>query len=314
MASPTKIKRAQQPQVAAAAPNDQEVISSNKLTAIQTASAAKSKLVSTEDSAVQSNASSQVDSFDDVKDELILKYTRELRLGSTNLVHMYKKIEFTNKQDYILHLMESLYAARRADSIVRNTKMAGFPSDKTLADFDPSNLESKISWKTMCSCSFIHDKQGLVLQGNSGTGKTHLSIALGVQACQQGYKVLFYRTSNFIDTLNRAYESNKLEALIKKIDMCDLLILDEFGYIPMNVTGTRLLFEIIAEHIYEKRSLIITTNLPMSEWNQIFSDAHLAQAVVDRVVHHCFLVHHTGESYRLTHSLMAASLSQEEED
>ena len=184
MASPTKIKRAQQPQVAAAAPNDQEVISSNKLTAIQTASAAKSKLVSTEGNAVQSNASSQADIFDDVKDELILKYARELRLGSTNLVHMYKKIEFTNKQDYILHLMESLYAARRADSIVRNTKMAGFPSDKTLADFDPSNLESKISWKTMCSCSFIHDKQGLVLQGNSGTGKTHLAIALGVQACQ----------------------------------------------------------------------------------------------------------------------------------
>lgn len=250
---------------------------------------------------------SQQEAYDPHKDELISDYARRLRLDSGNFLNIYPSVAFTNRQDFVLGLLQEMLKVRTSSSIGRNIKMAGFHDFKTLQAFDPSNIELPpvISWEELCSCNFVNDHENIVMLGNAGTGKTHLATALGIQACQQGHKVLFYRTSTFMETLNQANDNHTLKAFYKRLSRCDLLILDEMGYTKVNINATRLFFDVLSELFYEKRSLIVTTNLSLSQWNQIFEDEHLAQATLDRLIHHCYLIKHEGESYRLTHSIMA---------
>lgn len=254
-----------------------------------------------------STTTSQQEAYDPHKDELISDYARRLRLDSGNFLSIYPSVAFTNRQDFVLGLLQEMLKVRTSSSISRNIKMAGFPDFKTLQAFDPSNIELPpvIKWEELCSCNFVNNHENIVMLGNAGTGKTHLATALGIQACQQGHKVLFYRTSTFMETLNQANDNHTLKTLYKRLSRCDLLILDEMGYTKVNINGTRLFFDVLSELFYEKRSLIVTTNLSLSQWNQIFEDEHLAQATLDRLIHHCYLIKHEGESYRLTHSIMA---------
>lgn len=240
-------------------------------------------------------------------DDIISKLARQLRLDSGNFLKLYHSLEFTNKPDFVVGLLKGMLQARTASSISRNIKMAGFPAHKTLEQFDPSCLQlpSVISWSELCSCNFVKAHENVVLIGNAGTGKTHLGIALGLQASMMGYKVLFYRMVSFMEALNQAKDDNTLKGLYKRIAACDMLILDEMGYTEVNNTGTRLFFDVLSELIYEKRSLIVTSNLALSQWNQVFADQHLAEAVLDRVIHHCYLIQHEGKSYRLTNSIMS---------
>lgn len=152
-------------------------------------------------------------------------------------------------------------------------------------------------------CRFIKAKQNLIFLGHPGTGKTHLATALGMQACTLGKKVLFKRMAALVEELTAAHEGGTLARFKRRYEACDLVIIDEWGYLPTNVTGTRLLFDLIAD-CYEKRSVILTTNLPIAEWNKIFCDEQLLMAIIDRLAHHGYLIKHTGESYRLLHSLI----------
>ena len=144
---------------------------------------------------------------------------------------------------------------------------------------------------------FFEGKQNLLLLGSPGTGKTHLATALGLKACEQGYQVKFFRVADLVGLLEEALKQGNLTRIKKQIEACDLLILDELGYV---------LFHIIAD-CYEQKSVIVTSNLEFGQWNRIFGDNRLTSALVDRLVHHAHIIAFTGESYRLRNALSSGN-------
>ena len=160
-----------------------------------------------------------------------------------------------------------------------------------------------INREAMEALTFIKKKENLIFYGPIGIGKTHLAIALGLLVCEGNYTVRFYTLIELAIKLNEYYAKGKLERFINDLKKVDLLILDEWGYLPVDLQASRLLFRVIAD-VYERHSLIITTNIDFSKWSGIFSDTQMAMAMVDRLVHHGHLFRFDGESYRLMHALM----------
>ena len=151
--------------------------------------------------------------------------------------------------------------------------------------------------------TFVTEKKNLVLYGPVGTGKTHMAIAVGVKACKEGLKTRFYTVTQLVLKLAEARKLGTLERLIRELQTLDLLILDEWGYVPVDKDGSQMLFRIIADS-YESKSLILTTNLEFSKWGNIFTDDQMAAAMIDRLVHHGHLILFEGQSYRMEHALM----------
>ncbi|MFY9303592.1 MAG: IS21-like element helper ATPase IstB, partial [Atribacterales bacterium] len=149
----------------------------------------------------------------------------------------------------------------------------------------------------------VKRKENLILYGPVGTGKTHLATAIGVEACNQGQRVKFFRTASLVNQLTDAKDRGELRKFMKQIEKCDLLICDEWGYVPLEKGGAQLLFQVVSE-CYERRSVIITTNLEFSKWNGIFYDEKMTAAIIDRLIHHSHLLVFSGPSYRLSHSIM----------
>ncbi len=134
-------------------------------------------------------------------------------------------------------------------------------------------------------------------------GKSHLATALGVRACEQGYTVRFFTVTDLVLRLSEARRAGTLERIQQDLQRADLLVLDEWGYVPVDRDGSQLLFRVIADS-YETRSLILTTNLEFSKWGSLFTDDQMAAAMIDRLAHHGHLLLFDGESYRMTHALM----------
>ena len=155
----------------------------------------------------------------------------------------------------------------------------------------------------LLGCQFVGEKKNLVLYGGVGTGKTHMAIALGISACEKGKAVRFFTVTELVLKLSDAYRNGTLERLVRDLKQLDLLILDEWGYVPVDREGSQLLFRVIADS-YESKSLILTTNLEFSKWGGIFTDEQMAAAMIDRLVHHGHLVMFDAKSYRMTHALM----------
>lgn len=139
------------------------------------------------------------------------------------------------------------------------------------------------------------------MYGNVGTGKTFLSTALGVEACKKGVETKFFRTAALVNKLSEAKKSGTLSAFLKKITKAELIICDEWGYVPLDRTGAQLLFEVISE-CYERRTLIINTNIEFSRWVNVFYDEQMTGAILDRVLHHCHLLLFPGPSNRMRES------------
>jgi DNA replication protein DnaC len=167
----------------------------------------------------------------------------------------------------------------------------------------PLLTPAALSPEGLATLQFIGDAQNLILYGNVGTGKTHLATGLGIKACQAGKRVAFYRTAALVNKLIRLNEGGDLPAFLKSLEKVDLLICDEWGYVPVSREGAQLLFQVISA-CYEKRSLIITTNLEFSKWATIFVDETMTTAIIDRLVHHSHLLIFDGESHRVKNSLM----------
>lgn len=211
---------------------------------------------------------------------------------------------YTSILDPFLHvcsiLAEEEVIRRTENAIARRIKAAKFPVIKTLDTFDfaaqPSVNKKEIL--QLYECHFIADKANLIFVGPCGTGKTHLSVAIGLQACNKGYKVFFDTAAGLINQMIEAKNEYRFSKLLKKLCRFDLIICDELGYIPFDRQGTDLLFQLVAAR-YEQGSLIITTNLPFSDWTTIFHDSATAAAVIDRVVHHSVIIQIQGDSYRL---------------
>lgn len=236
--------------------------------------------------------------------QIVRNLCKSLRLGS-NISEQYPTIETESHEDFLIQLLNSELAYREVERRNRYLKQAGFEVMKSLEDFSFHDvvLPEKLSLEEVKSESFIDRKENLILYGKPGTGKTHLATALGVKACSQGKQVRFFKTSKLVNLLCEAQAKNVLNKFLKQLEKIDLLILDEWGYIPFERVGTQLLFQAVSD-CYERRSVILTTNLPFNDWNTIFYDEKLTNAMLDRLVHHGYLIIHDGPSYRLTHSQM----------
>jgi len=206
----------------------------------------------------------------------------------------------------VSNLFDDELETRRINRRARYQKQAGFPVPKsfTTYDFNGINFPHKLPQEKMLSLEFIRNKEVILFYGSCGSGKTHAMTALGIKACNSDYKVKFYTVSQLIMKLKTARKEGMLEKLYKTLDKQDLICLDEFGYVPMDLEGGQLLFQVISA-AYERQSLILTTNLPFNAWGPIFSDEQLAAAVIDRIVHHGHMVKTGNKDWRLEHSLMA---------
>jgi len=145
---------------------------------------------------------------------------------------------------------------------------------------------------------YLEKRENILVVGNSGTGKTHLTTSLGIAACGQGKRVRFYQVTELITQLMEAREDRDLSRLKKQLAKLDLLILDELGYVPASKLGSELLFDVIST-AYERMSLIVTTNLPFENWTEVLGSERLTGATLDRLTHRCHILETAGESYRL---------------
>lgn len=203
---------------------------------------------------------------------------------------------------YNLTEKEIVFKNERASKI--QIDISGFPFVKTIEDFDfdyqPSINKNQIN--DLCTLRFMENKDNILFFGLSGVGKTHLAVSIGICAAKTRYLTYFISCHDLIQQLIKAHCENRLETRLKHFAKYKLLIIDEIGYLPLDKHGANLFFQLIAKR-YEKNSTIITTNQPFSKWGEVFSDSILANAILDRLLHHSHIVKITGPSYRLKNVL-----------
>ena len=201
-------------------------------------------------------------------------------------------------------ILEQLTSKELAYRTQRSAKMsihvAHFPYTKGLDEFDfdfqPSVDKQRIM--NLASMNFISSAKNILFIGFSGVGKTHLATGLGMEACKNHLSTYFVNCHELIERLKLAHQENRLAAILKNYSRYKLLIIDEIGYLPIDDLGSDLFFQLIARR-YEKKSKIITTNIPLSEWGETFSNPTIANAILDRLVHHSEIFKITGKSYRM---------------
>ena len=237
----------------------------------------------------------------------IYEYCKELRLSATFAENAVGFSGETN-QDYLLKVLQAEIDYRSSKRRNLHLKQAGFDNIKTFENyqFDKIIIPNTLTIDTLRTLDFMQRQENLILYGRNGAGKSHMATALGVEACMQGKKVRFYKTAALVNELTDSKSKGSLTRYLRNISKLDLLICDEWGYLPFDSEGSQLLFQVIAD-CYEKRSLIITTNIEFSKWNGIFYDDQLTAALIDRLVHHSHLIVFDRDSWRFEHSLMKNS-------
>jgi len=229
---------------------------------------------------------------------------KQLRIGNV-IAQNYQSIQAESYEEFLYKILQSAVKDREINRKNRLLKQANFPVFNTFENysFEDIQIPAKLSVNELKQGEFVSRNENLILYGGVGVGKTHMATAIGVNLVNQGKKVKFYKTPTLVNRLSEAKKEGRLGILIKKINRADLIILDEWGYIPLDNQGAQLLFQIVAD-FYEKKSVIITTNLDFNSWNSIFYDEKLTAAIIDRLVHHSHLIIFKGKSYRLKNSLM----------
>ena len=207
--------------------------------------------------------------------------------------------EGTSVLDALIHISDREISLRNHRAAQIQVSVSHFPYIKTLDEFDyhfqPSVNKAEI--KDLATLRFLEQKQNILFYGTPGTGKTHLATALGIEAAKKRNITYFITCHDLIQTLRKAHDENRLEARLKHFSKYKLLIIDEIGYLPVDKTGANLFFQLIAKR-YEHNSTTITTNQPFSKWGEVFSDATLANAILDRLLHHSHVIKMIGPSYR----------------
>jgi DNA replication protein DnaC len=229
---------------------------------------------------------------------------KELKLPAVSAHWQRVALESTRARqsgpEYLAELTHLEVTARRERRVQRLLQDAHLPMMKTLDsfDFDSQKTLDRDAVLELFTCDFVARKENVVLVGEVGTGKTHLSIALVVACCQKDLRARFTTATQLVNTLAEAKTQGRLERKIEQLARFDVVCVDELGYVPFDRQGADLLFNFISR-MYERRSLIVSTNLPFARWGEVFYDATAAAAVIDRIVHHSTILKTEGESFRL---------------
>lgn len=249
--------------------------------------------------------------------EILLKEN----LKALNLSHMSVNLASLVRQareggakheEFLLSLTEVELQTRQENRLKRKLKEAKFPLLKTLEQFDYSSaLElDKRLMRELESGEYLRTHRNVIFMGRSGTGKTHLATGLGVAACRQGISTRFVNGCGLANKLIEAQSERRLSRVIQKYGRYGLVVVDELGYVPFSKESAELLFQVLAER-HERGSVMITTNLGFADWTQVFGDATLTAALLDRLTHKAHIINCTWESYRLKETLKAKRESSE---
>lgn len=204
---------------------------------------------------------------------------------------------------YLLRLCELEMLDRERRAVERRIKAAHFSVLKSLDSFDFLAIPSlnKALVLELARCEYIGRKENVLALGNSGTGKTHVALGLGLAACQQGYRVRFVTAASLVHELVEAKDEKRLLRFQKQLSKQELLIVDELGFVPLSKSGAELLFEVLSQR-YERGATLVTSNLPFNEWTEILGSERLTGALLDRLTHHVHILEMNGDSYRLNQS------------
>lgn len=207
-------------------------------------------------------------------------------------------------EGYLLRLAELEVAARAAKAVTARIRAAAFPVSKDFDTFDftacPSLPKQKVL--ELARGEWIEQRFNCCLIGGSGTGKTHVATAWGLALCRLGKRVRFTTAAKLVSQLETAQQQHRLDRLHGQLNRLDLLIVDELGYLSFSRSGAELLFQVFAER-YERRSVLLTSNLPFGEWAQVFQGERMTAALLDRLTHRCHIFEMNGESYRFRESM-----------
>jgi DNA replication protein DnaC len=209
-------------------------------------------------------------------------------------------------EQYLLRLTELEVTARASNVLKARIKAASFPLHKDFDTYDFTALPSLSKPKVLelARSEWIGQAMNVIFVGQPGTGKTHLATALGLAACRAGWRVRFYTAAALVNRLEEAQKQYQLERVLHQLDRTDLLICDELGYLSFSRAGAELLFQVFADR-YERRSLLLTSNLAFGDWNQVFQGERMTAALLDRLTHRCHIFEMNGESYRFRESMKA---------
>ena len=235
---------------------------------------------------------------------LLEHHLKELKLPT--FLREYRKLaaqcaaEGVDHPDYLLRLAELELIDRHQRMVERRIRAARFPAVKSLDTFDFLAIPSvnKVLVMELARCECIERRENVIAVGNSGTGKTHVTLGLGLAACQKGMSVGFTTAAALVHELMEARGDRRLLNLQRQLARLRLLIIDELGFVPLSTTGAELLFEVFSQR-YERGSILVTTNLPFDEWTAVFGSERLTGALLDRLTHHVHILEMNGDSYRL---------------
>ena len=243
----------------------------------------------------------------DTPQVLLAHHLKALKLPT--LLREYDKVarqcaaEGADHVRFLLRLVELEVIDRERRMIERRIKAAKFPAVKSLDSFDFAALPSlnKALVMELARSEYVERRQNIIAVGNSGTGKTHIGLGLGLAACQKGLSVGFTTAAALVHELIEARDEKRLLRLQRQFAAYKLRIIDELGYVPLSPTGAELLFEVFSQR-YERGSTMVTSNLPFDEWTSVFASERLTGALLDRLTHHVHILEMNGDSYRLKQS------------
>lgn len=207
-------------------------------------------------------------------------------------------------EEFLLNLTEIEVQVRKENGRKRRLREAKFPLLKPLEGFNfdaAADLDARLI-KDLSNCDYVKKSRNVIFMGKSGTGKTHLATALGMEACKQGVRTRFVTGCGLANELIEARDEKILARSIKRYAGYGLLIIDELGYVPFSKEGAQLIFQILAER-HERKPVMITTNMGFGDWTQIFGDPNMTAALLDRITHKSHIINCTWESYRLKETL-----------
>jgi DNA replication protein DnaC len=242
--------------------------------------------------------------------DLLKAHFRQLRLPTmgTEFEKLARDAAAANQTfaQFLLRFTETELAARASNAVTMRIKNAAFPVLKDFDTFDFSALPqlSKPKILELARCEWIEQKYNCCLVGSSGTGKTHIASGLGQAACRAGLRVRFFTAAELVSRLEKEQKQYALDRFLSQLDRAHLLICDELGYMTMSRSGVELLFRVFADR-YERGSMLITSNLPFSDWVQIFQGERMTAALLDRLCHRCHIFEMNGENYRFRESMKA---------